>query len=69
MRTTNDASLSVAPLVHQFCVGVLTDVMDVNINPSDVLEDSEQVKLVTKAINLVESFVDQLEDSGIIEEY
>jgi len=49
--------------------GLINGIFEGDIMPSDILVDSQQIKLLEEAISLVESFAEQLEDSGIVEEY
>lgn len=49
--------------------GILEDIFEGNITPSEVLEDSQQIELVDEAISLVENFIAKLDASGLVEEY
>ncbi|MCP4990230.1 MAG: hypothetical protein GY928_30585 [Colwellia sp.] len=49
--------------------GVTLDVIEGTIRPLDVLGDSSQIRELEDALGLVNQFIDQLESSGIIEEY
>jgi hypothetical protein len=39
------------------------------INPSAMLENEEQAKAVNSAVKLIQSFLDQAEEAGVLESY